>query len=365
MNSSGNILEQIQMFVTDADGTVMGRRPEFDQYRAFRASINKLRGTYGAKWVVCTGRSLGGYKRIFHPMKVFGIVPDYVISRHAYIYECRKWGFLPHWIWNFRILWLQWKDEMMVRRALPKLRKAVLSCNPFARVAYSTRARLCFRFEDEGATEFGAEIVRKEARPYRYLQVFQAPGEVDVRVIPFTKGLAVTELARHLGVPNPRILVVGDGHNDISMMTMQPPCHTACPANAASEVLETVHRTGGHIAKEASLGGVMEILGAYEAGRINSALPDDWSGYDRPGHAPKTAHHHQSGIFSIILIALVIYATLLVVSYFCNMPGRERILTPYFKMIELITDKPVGAGTVAPGNDLSRSPKRKDMMRVR
>ncbi len=337
------------MFVTDADGTVMGRRAEFDQYRNFRAQINKLRGTYGAKWVVCTGRSLGGYKRIFHPMKVFGIVPDFVISRHAYIYECRKWGFLPHWIWNFRILWLQWKDEMVVRRALPKLRKAVLSCNPFARVAYSTRVRLCFRFEDEGATAYGAEIVRDAVRPHRYLQVFQTSNEVDVRVIPFTKGLAVTELARHLGIPNPQILVVGDGHNDISMMTMTPPCHAACPANAASEVLETVHQAGGHIAKEASLGGVMEILEAYEAGRINSDLPVDWVGYDRPGHMAKPTRGHQGGIFSLILIALVIYSTLLVVSYFCGVPGRQRILAPYFKMIELITGKPVNKAPVAPG----------------
>lgn len=324
------------MFVTDADGTLMGRRPEFDQYRAFRARVNDLRVTYGARWVVCTGRSLGGYKRIFRPMNVFGIKPDYVIVRHAYIYECKPWGFLPHWIWNLRVLWLQWRDDLALRRAMPRLKRAVLSRNPFAKVTYSGRERLCFRFEDEGSTNFGAEILRAEARPYKYLQIFQMPGEVDVRVIPFTKGLAVTELARHLGVSNSQILVVGDGHNDISMMEMNPPCFTACPANAASEVVEVVHRTHGHIASDRSLGGVMEVLAAYESGHIMSDLPPGWIGNDHPASKPRPPHGIR-GIGTLVVLLLVAYTTILVICNFCNFPGRRVLMKPYVKMVEQIS----------------------------
>ncbi len=324
------------MFVTDADGTLMGHRPEFEQYRAFRARIEGLRSDYGILWVVCTGRSLRGYKSIFRSMRIFGISPDYVIVNHAYIFECKTWGYLPHWLWNLRILWLQWKDEMAVRRALPKIRDAVLARNPFVRVKVSNRQRLSFRFDDEAATAFGAEVVRKEARPHKYLQVFQWAGEVCVRVVPFTKGLAVTELARHLGIRNTEILVVGDGHNDISMMELDPPCFTACPANAASEVVATVHRTHGHIASERSLSGVMEVLTAYEQGQINDQLPADWVEFDMPATTRPHSHKMCAAMGTIMMVSIVAYTVLLVVASFLRCPGREVILKPYYFALECI-----------------------------
>ncbi len=324
------------MFVTDADGTVMGSRPEFEQYRVFRDRISDLRANYGAIWVVCTGRSLAGYKHIFTPMCRFGISPDYVIANHAYIFECKAWGFLPHWFWNLRIRWLELRDNLAVRRALPKIRRAVLSQNPFARVTVSNGHRLCFRFDDESAAAFGAEVLRREVRPYKHLQIFQSAGEITVRVIPFTKGLAVTELARHLGVSNPQILVVGDGHNDISMMELDPPCHTACPANAAPEVVATVHRTHGHIADERNLNGVIEVLAAYEQGKLNDQLPADWVESD----VSVTPHSHSRGIRGVmgttVLLSIVIYTTLLVVASFIKFPGAGLILKPYHSVVECL-----------------------------
>jgi HAD superfamily hydrolase (TIGR01484 family) len=336
MNRSDNILSRIRMFVTDADGTLMGRRPEYEQFRIFRDRINSLRRDHGAVWVVCTGRSLHGYKDIFRPMNMFGIAPDYVIARHAYIYETRTWGFLPHWIWNLRVLWLHWKDDLALRRALPKLKRAVLSHNPFAKVVYSSRQRLFFHFEDEGAAQVAAEILRVKVRAYKYLQLFESPGGLDVRVIPFTKGLAVTELAAHLGVSTAEILVVGDGHNDISMMKMTPPCFTACPSNAAVEVMEAVSRTHGHIASEPNLGGVIEVLSAYETGQIKDQLPQDWVGHDGALSPPRPRRGREKGIGTLLLLLAIVYTTLLVVGNFCNFPGRGMIMKPYIKSVEMI-----------------------------
>jgi HAD superfamily hydrolase (TIGR01484 family) len=337
MSPSDNILGRIRMFVTDADGTLMGRRPEYEQYRVFRDRINSLRRDHGAVWVVCTGRTLRGYKGIFRPMNMFGISPDYVIARHAYIYETKTWGFLPHWIWNLRVLWLHWKDDLALRRALPKLRRAVLAHNPFAKVVYSNRQRLFFHFEDEGAARFASEILRAEARAYKYLQVFESPGGLDVRVIPFTKGLAVTELAAHLGVSTSEILVVGDGHNDISMMEMTPPCFTACPSNAAAEVMEAVSRTHGHIASEPNLGGVIEVLSAYETGQINDQLPADWVSLEGSSSPPRAGRGVGKGLSTAFLLLAVFYTTLLVMGNFCDFPGKRMIMMPYVKSVEMIS----------------------------
>ena len=339
MNSSGKTLRRVQLFVTDADGTLLGQKPEFEQYRAFRLKIEALRDLSGAKWVVCTGRSLRSFGRAFHPMRVFGIEPDYVIARHAYIYERGRSGYWPHWFWNVRVLWLQWRAELRVRRALPMLRRAVLSRNPFAHIAFSSNQRVCFRFDDEGAASFGAEIIRTEAKPYEYLQIFQFPCEVDVRTVPFTKGLAVAELARHLDISPARILVVGDGHNDISMMEINADCLTACPGNAVPEVMEAVHRTGGHIASERALAGVMEIIDAYETGRVHSELPPDFYEFKEgrnPVHLPKHSSESGSRAVSAVLLLAVLYTTLLVIASFSKVSGLRVIAKPYDALVRQV-----------------------------
>ena len=340
MSTPENILQSIRLFVTDADGTLLGRRPEFEQYRAFRLKMEDIRTRYKACWVVCTGRGLRSFTRVFLPMRTFGIVPDYVITRHAYIYEKGHVGYKPHWAWNLQILLLQWQDEWRVRRAIPRLRKAVLSRNPFARTTFRSGSRICFKFNDDGAANFGAEILKQETRPYKYLQVFHHVREVDVRTVPFTKGLAVNALARHLGVTPDRILVIGDGHNDISMMEMHPDIRTACPSNAAREVIETVHRTRGHIAGSRSLGGVMEALNAYEAGTLNSELPANW----QPSHEVanpltpprKERNKARERLFGALLFLAVLYTTMVVLASFGMMPCGHAIMKPYLVMVSWI-----------------------------
>jgi hypothetical protein len=142
MNEKRNILKELGMFVADVDGTLLGHRAGFDQCQAFRKHIDFLRSRYGVKWVICTGRSLGSFKKVFRPMMMLGVMPDYVISRHAYIFERKNHGYLPHVIWNVRVRWLQWVNEWKVRRAIPRMAAAMLKKNPFARVSY--RKRHCF-----------------------------------------------------------------------------------------------------------------------------------------------------------------------------------------------------------------------------
>ena len=340
MSGSGNILRNVRMFVTDADGTLLGHRPEFDQYCAFRDRINKLRSDYNAVWVVSTGRSLRSFNSVFLAMRTFGIVPDFVIARHAYIYEKAWVGYKPHGIWNIRVQFLQFLDWIEIRRAIPRLRRAVLSKNPFTRVVFRNSRRICFRFDDDGAADFGAGILKEAVKPYKYLQLFHHLREVDIRAVPFTKGLAVAELARHLGIPAAHILVVGDGHNDISMMQPEVARYTACPRNGVPEVVETVHRTGGHIAEERSLAGVMEVLDAYETGRIQSALPEYWQpsqDVDNP-LAPRGLPRNKGRevVLSALLLAGTVYATLLVLAFFGLMPFGDAIVRPFQMLLDLI-----------------------------
>jgi hypothetical protein len=100
--------------------------------------------------------------------------------------------------------------------------------------------------------------------------------EVDVREVPYTKGLAVAELAAHLGLRRENVLAVGNGSNDISMLAGDIASHTGCPSNSEPEVMEVVHRSGGHIATGRTLAGVLEIMEATQAGSVRSDLPENW-----------------------------------------------------------------------------------------
>jgi mannosylfructose-6-phosphate phosphatase len=339
-----NRLREVRMLVTDADGTLFGQKPEFEQFRAFRAKVDQLRRENDAIWTICTGRSLRSFNRVFQPMRVFGIEPDYVIARHAYIYERGRSGYWPHWLWNARVLWLQWRDASRVRRALPVISRAVLARNPFAHVVYRGSERVCFRFDDEGATAFGAEVIRAQAKPFKHLQIFQFPGEVDVRTIPFTKGLAVAELARRLGIGHQRILVVGDSHNDISMIEINVGCRTACPGNAVPEVVEAVHRAGGHIAAGQCLAGVMEILDAYETGKVNSALPagfhENWNG-SNPVRLPKHAGRLNSRMANLALFIVVVYVSMLALAVFFPKKNWAKLIGKPYQALVLKAERAV------------------------
>jgi HAD superfamily hydrolase (TIGR01484 family) len=339
MNESGNILKGLGVFVSDMDGTLLGHRAGLDQYQEFRRQMDTL-NAYGVKWVICTGRSLGSFKKAFRSMTMLGIEPDYVIARHAYIYERNRFGYLPHWGWNVRVRWLQWRHEWMVRRAIPRMARAMLKKNPFARVMYRNRRRITFQFEDESAARFGAAIVKEVAKATRYLQVFEYPVEVDVHAIPFTKGLAVSEMARHLGFPAEKVLVVGDGHNDISMMDPGVARWTACPINAAPEVLETVHKTGGHIASERSLVGVLEILKAYQSGVLNSQIPP--SRMEEGENGMTLPHHRQDGdgfgVRGFLIVVLSLYVVLLVLASFGFVPRGDVLTAPFHRLVDEIRD---------------------------
>jgi hydroxymethylpyrimidine pyrophosphatase-like HAD family hydrolase len=65
----------------------------------------------------------------------------------------------------------------------------------------------------------------------------------------YTKGTALRELARELGVERERILAVGDNHNDLSMLDGAHAAMVACPANAVPEVRQAVEAAAGWVSE--------------------------------------------------------------------------------------------------------------------
>jgi len=339
-------MPEIKLIATDLDGTLIGNANEFPLYDEFRDRLDIYKQKYDALWVACTGRSLKSFLHFFSPMATLGLEPDYVILRHAYIYRRTRFGYRPHYAWNFFIRYHIWSSKLYIREALNEWHRMITGMSEGVTTVYHRSNRLCLRFNSEEAAEAAAQLLAKKAKEFKHLRVFQFLQEVDIRTVPFTKGLALSELADHLSIHSSRILTMGNGHNDISMLDGTVAKFTGCPENAEVDVMAVVKQSGGHIASKKILGGVIEILDAYLSGEVNSELPEWWSptrqqcnprsAHRMMNHPPKKAKKRRPHVTAGWLVVLVIYAALLVFASFGLVPFSGKILKPFTFLMGIV-----------------------------
>lgn len=76
----------------------------------------------------------------------------------------------------------------------------------------------------------------------------------------YSKGAALGELARLLGISKEEIFAAGDHLNDIPMLDGRHARWAACPGNSAEEVKAVVRLAGGYVAEGHASTGVVEAL---------------------------------------------------------------------------------------------------------
>lgn len=335
----------IRLIATDLDGTLAGSGSDFMLYPELASRLQTYRERFGAEWVVCTGRSLNGFESAMQPLMAVGIAPKYVVVHHAYIYRLGKRGYWPHIFWNLGIRFHVWSSTLYLRGALNEWLRIVRAMTGGVTTIHHRRNRLCLRFRTEAEAESAAALLRNKANLFKNLRVFHYLLEVDVRTVPFTKGMALSELATRLNILGSEILAIGNGHNDISMLDGTVAGRTGCPVNAEVDVMEVVHKGGGHIATQRGLEGVVEIMDAWLNGTVNSTLPDGWV----PNHQqknPKTvgrrmnhpARHSgpQSSRIGIRLGFLAGYTVLVVFASVGAIPFSGVIMKPFTLVAQLV-----------------------------
>ena len=334
-------MKVIQLLATDLDGTLIGSATEFPLYTSFREKVQELRRNYGTIWVACTGRDLSSFKRFFSPMHAMGMSPDFVVVSHAYIFEKTRIGYMPHLIWNLRIAYIIWMNNFTASEAITDWHDTITGVSGGVSTLKRTRSRVRLRFDSQDAARVASEVLQEKLRGFRHLQVFQVKDEVDVRTVPFTKGLSVSELARHLGISKEEVLTIGNGHNDISMLDRQVAGMVACPANSEPEVMKVVHREGGHISRERSLGGVMDSINAYLSDRIDSSLPGDYVDpvqkiSEKPTRTSRRRRNRISWKLKL-LIAFAAYVVLLVFANYGLIPYVSGLIVkPYHLLLKVL-----------------------------
>jgi hydroxymethylpyrimidine pyrophosphatase-like HAD family hydrolase len=188
------------------------------------------------------------------------------------------------------------------------------------------RLILHFNSKEEAGRVFTMLHSRAENKPYIRLRHLQNVVWAESRIV--SKGLAVNRLSQIIGVRPDQILAIGDGRNDLSMMSPDVARMTGCPRNAKPEVVELVSENGGHIAKSRNLEGTIEVLDAFLTGRVCSDLPSLWvpSGVpsgDRSGDG-KASMNMRYVLAFLIIGAVLTILVLLIFAHFGLVPIFRR-----------------------------------------
>jgi len=332
-------MAEFRLIATDLDGTLVGGRNDIRFFATLREEMTRLRRDRQVLWAVCTGRSLRNFRQVFEPFDMMDVRPDFVITEHAYIWSVRGATFIPHRLWNWRIRYLAWRDRKRCAKAIRRWHQVIRRLYRPARTLHRERGRLCMGLNSDEDAVAVVALLRKQENAFRHLKVFRYQSEVDVRTIPFTKGLAVAELARRIGASPEHILCIGDGHNDISMLAPDVARLVGCPLNAVPEIMDEVRRRGGHVARTPSLEGVLEIVKAFETDAVNSEVPPGWqSPCDGPNPVRKRAKsRRRKGAKRRIAVAVV--AVYLVLAAFAGsgaLPFSNVIMLPLNSAVNLI-----------------------------
>ena len=109
------MFSDIKLLVTDLDGTLIGSANEFPLYKSFKEHLETLRDSSNTRWVACTGRTFRSFNEFFYPMQSMGIMPDYIIVRHAYILKRTNMGYVPLLFWNIHIFHMIWQQKIQAR----------------------------------------------------------------------------------------------------------------------------------------------------------------------------------------------------------------------------------------------------------
>jgi HAD superfamily hydrolase (TIGR01484 family) len=242
----------------DFDGTLINHDGELPFHPAMGDMLRHFK-RQGAAWVVNTGRSLSQTLEGIAQHHVF-MLPDYIIAQECEIY-CP--GFLRPWkdfgSWNAKARRAHDHFVEKHRSFLADMQQHV-TLHTQAEFLMGDLGQVGIVAVDEPELDAICEIIeaRRFSQPEigyhrngRYLRFSHASD---------SKGTALRELARMVGVPRENIFAAGDNHNDLSMLDSSVAGHIACPSNALEPVKEHVRSHGGYLASRPASEGMLEAL---------------------------------------------------------------------------------------------------------
>lgn len=255
----------IKLLSTDFDGTLVDHDSQPPVSPELFALFTEMRER-GALWVINTGRAV---HHIVEGLVEYGFPfqPDYIVTSERDVYrpKANGQGWEDFGDWNERgnrahnELYEQAKPLIEEIHIYLKKNTKALPINEISGTGIGIIASNEEEMED--IAKF-IDTLQPRLPAFRYQR--------NTRYMRFchsdySKGTALGELGRLLGVARDEIFAAGDHYNDLSMLDGTFARWVSCPANSTEAVKQVVQKAGGYIARASFSEGVVEALRHFRA----------------------------------------------------------------------------------------------------
>ena len=234
---------------------------------ALGTMIKQLRGQ-GAAWAINTGRSLG---QTLQGLGQYGLFmePDYIIARECDVYKpgiLRKWTDFGSWNRQAR------KDNhrfVRTHQAFFAEAKAVVESSGLAEFLEGDHGELGIVAQTDEAMDRLCQWI--DVHHLQHPDIGYQRNGIYLRFAHsgYSKGSALGELSRLLGLTAEQVFTAGDNYNDLSMLSPRYARQIACPGNALPAIKDHVRSVGGFVAERPASEGMIQAITHFFGGGGN------------------------------------------------------------------------------------------------
>jgi HAD superfamily hydrolase (TIGR01484 family) len=250
----------IQLISTDFDGTLFA---EFES-PPVPVGLQQLLATLqarGARWVINTGRDMSNLMESLVRARL-RVQPDYLVLVEREIHVREGTHYTPLVEWNHACTEAHAALFDRVRPELPPL-VAWIHERFDATVYADAFSPFCLIAADNGDADLIVARLEDYCRSIPELTVVRNDVYARFSHVGFSKGTALSELARRLNLPATAVLAAGDHWNDLPMLRRERAACLVAPANAIEPVKVSVRSQGGFVSDESCGYGVLAGIEHY------------------------------------------------------------------------------------------------------
>jgi hydroxymethylpyrimidine pyrophosphatase-like HAD family hydrolase len=247
----------IQLISTDFDGTLHAEFENPPVPLDLQALLAELQAQ-GAKWIINTGRDLTSVMEAIARARLT-VRPDYlvVVERLVYFLDGSHYAECPDWNETCRAA-----HADLFARVRPDVPRLVdwIEKRFTATLYEDPYSPFCLIARSNADADAIQEFLHDYCRAIPNLNFVRNDVYARFSHAHFTKGTALGEIARQLGVPRERTFAAGDHLNDLSMLSADFAACLAAPDNAIPEVKAAVLRQNGYVSHQPWGHGVARAL---------------------------------------------------------------------------------------------------------
>ena len=235
---------RLELLSTDFDGTFFAEFENPPVPVKLQRMIQRFQ-EQGGKWLINTGRDLSSLLETLARAHL-QIKPDYLVVVEREIYVHKENEYLEVKEWNDACTQDHKQIFHRVRKDVPRIIEWVNQ--RFKATMYEDAySPFCLIAEREADAQIIHEYLDEYCKTVPGLTVVRNDIYARFSHAGYSKGTALREVARIVGVDRSKIMAVGDHLNDLPMLSKEYAEYLIAPANAIDVVKQAVRAQGGFV----------------------------------------------------------------------------------------------------------------------